>query len=100
MTVHSVRTKEKLVVREQLPEPRTVEKWQVEINKKTFGPKFKKSAKAVEEAILSYTDECFAKLQKDLETEGKSKVEADGQVFEVEKADVTVQLGTVTEHGR
>ncbi|KAL1936166.1 hypothetical protein VTP01DRAFT_300 [Rhizomucor pusillus] len=100
LTVHSVRTKEKLVVREQLPEPRTVEKWQVEINKKTFGPKFKKSAKAVEETILSYTDECFAKLQKDLETEGKSKVEADGQVFEVEKADVTVQLGTVTEHVR
>lgn len=100
LTVHSVRTKEKLVVREQLPEPRTVEKWQVEVNKKTFGPKFKKNAKLVEEAILSYTDECFAKLQKDLETTGTSIVEADGQKFEVSKDDVTVQLGTVTEHGK
>ncbi|ORX62865.1 glycyl-tRNA synthetase [Hesseltinella vesiculosa] len=100
LTVHSRRTKEKLVVREQLETPRVIEKWQVEINKKTFGPKFKKSAKAVEEALLSYTDECYEKLQNALETEGKASVEADGQTFEVEKNDVSVSRGTVTEHVR
>ncbi|KAI9494530.1 glycyl-tRNA synthetase [Zychaea mexicana] len=100
LTVHSVRTKEKLVVREQLAEPRTVQKWQVEINKKTFGPKYKKNAKAVEEAILSYTDECFAQLEKDLESKGTAIVEADGQKFEVAKEDVSVKLGTITEHVR
>ena len=100
LTVHSVRTKEKLVVREQLAEPLTVEKWQVEINKKTFGPKYKKNAKAVEEAILSYTDECFAELEKDLSSKGTAIVEADGQKFEIAKEDVTVKLGTVTEHGK
>ncbi|KAI8368288.1 glycyl-tRNA synthetase [Radiomyces spectabilis] len=100
LTVHSRRTKEKLVVREQLAEPRTVEQWQVEINKKTFGPKFKKSAKAVEEALLTYTDECYAKLAKDLETTGTSEVEVDGQKFEVSKDDVSVKRGAVTEYVR
>ncbi|KAG0174501.1 Glycine--tRNA ligase 1, mitochondrial [Apophysomyces sp. BC1034] len=100
LTVHSRRTKEKLVVREQLAEPRVVEQWQVEINKKTFGPKYKKSAKAVEEALMAYTDECYAKLQQDLETAGVAQVEADGQQFEVSKVDVTVKRATVTEHVR
>ncbi|CAO3609157.1 unnamed protein product [Cunninghamella blakesleeana] len=100
LTVHSRRTKEKLVVREQLETPRVIEKWQVEINKKTFGPKYKKNAKAVEEALLTYTDECYAKLQKDLETEGKANVEVDGQTFEISKDDVSVARGTVTEHIR
>lgn len=98
--MHSVRTKEKLVVREQLAEPRVVEKWQVEINKKTFGPKFKKNAKAVEEAILSYTDECFAQLQKDLEANGVAQVEVGSDKFEVSKDDVSVQKAKVTEHGK
>ncbi|KAF7725622.1 Glycine--tRNA ligase 1, mitochondrial [Apophysomyces ossiformis] len=100
LTVHSRRTKEKLVVREQLAEPRIVEQWQVEINKKTFGPKFKKSAKAVEEALMTYTDECYAKLQKDLDSVGVALVEADGQKFEISKDDVTVKRATVTEHIR
>ncbi|KAI7885644.1 glycyl-tRNA synthetase [Lichtheimia hyalospora FSU 10163] len=100
LTVHSVRTKEKLVVREQLAEPRVVEKWQVEINKKTFGPKFKKNAKAVEEAILSYTDECFADLQKDLEANGVAQVQVGSDKFEISKDDVSVQKAKVTEHVR
>ncbi|KAI7866662.1 glycyl-tRNA synthetase [Spinellus fusiger] len=100
LTVHSVRTKEKLIVREQLAEPLVVEKWQVEINKKTFGPKFKKSAKAVEQALLSYTDECYIKLEADLKNKGSTSVEADGQTFEITKDDVSIQLGTTTEYVR
>lgn len=100
LTVHSVRTKEKLVVREQLAEPVKVERWQLEINKKTFGPKFKKDAKAVEESMLANTDECFERLAKDLETTGVSKVEANGTTYEVSKDDVKVERVTVTEHGK
>ncbi|KAL0090922.1 glycyl-tRNA synthetase [Phycomyces blakesleeanus] len=100
LTVHSNRTKEKLVVREQLAEPRVIEQWQVEINKKTFGPKYKKSAKAVEEALLSYTDACYVKLQKDFETTGKSTVVIGKESFEVSKDDVSVKRGTVTEYVR
>ncbi|KAI8066512.1 glycyl-tRNA synthetase [Gongronella butleri] len=100
LTVHSQRTKEKLVVREQLETPRVVEQWQVEINKKTFGPKFKKSARAVEDALMTYTEQCYEQLAKDLEADGKAKMEADGQTFEVEASDVKVARVTVTEHIR
>ncbi|KAI8971877.1 glycyl-tRNA synthetase [Mycotypha africana] len=100
LSVHSKRTGEKLVVREQLPEPRTVELWQVEINKKTFGPKFKKDAKTVEEAINSLSEDQYAALAKQLESDGVGSVQANGQTFEVSKDDVTVKRGTVTEHVR
>lgn len=100
MTVHSKRTGEKLVVREQLAEPRTVELWQVEINKKTFGPKFKKEAKAVEETLMSLSEEQYAQLAKDLESSGAGSVEVNGQKFEISQDNVTVKRGTVTEHVR
>ncbi|KAI9263023.1 glycyl-tRNA synthetase [Sporodiniella umbellata] len=99
LTVHSKRTGEKLVVREQLAEPRTVELWQVEINKKTFGPKFKKDAKAVEEALLALSEEQYAQLAKDLEA-GAGSVEVDGQKHEIGAEHLTVKRGTVTEHVR
>ncbi|CEJ04106.1 Putative Glycyl-tRNA synthetase [Rhizopus microsporus] len=100
LTVHSKRTGEKLVVREQLPEPRTVELWQVEINKKTFGPKFKKDAKAVEETLNSLSEDKYAQLAKELETAGVGSIEVNGQTFEVTKDHITVKRGTVTEHVR
>ncbi|RCI01834.1 Glycine--tRNA ligase 1, mitochondrial [Rhizopus stolonifer] len=100
LTVHSNRTNEKLIVREQLPEPRTVECWQVEINKKTFGPKYKKEAKAVEEALMTLCDEKYAQLAKDLEANGVSSVLVNGQEVEVGKDNINVKLGTVTEHVR
>ncbi|KAG0736897.1 hypothetical protein G6F57_009853 [Rhizopus arrhizus] len=100
LTVHSKRTGEKLVVREQLAEPRTVELWQVEINKKTFGPKFKKEAKAVEETLMSLSEEQYAQLAKDLESSGAGSVEVNGQKFEITQDNVTVKRGTVTEHVR
>ncbi|KAG1466723.1 hypothetical protein G6F56_004632 [Rhizopus delemar] len=99
LTVHTKRTGEKLIVREQLAEPRTVELWQVEINKKTFGPKFKKEAKAVEEALLALSEDQYAQLAKDLET-GVGFVEVNGQKFEVANDNLTVKRGSVTEYVR
>ncbi|CAO3700052.1 unnamed protein product [Rhizopus stolonifer] len=99
LTVHTKRTGEKLIVREQLAEPRTVELWQVEINKKTFGPKFKKEAKAVEEALLTLSEDQYAQLAKDLET-GVGFVEVNGQKFEVANDNLTVKRGSVTEYVR
>ena len=40
LSVHAARTKEKLVVRETLEEPVVVEAFEVELDKKLFGPKF------------------------------------------------------------
>lgn len=97
--MHTKRTGEKLIVREQLAEPRTVELWQVEINKKTFGPKFKKEAKAVEEALLALSEDQYAQLAKDLET-GVGFVEVNGQKFEVANDNLTVKRGSVTEYVR
>ena len=100
MTVHSKRTGEKLVVREQLAEPRTIELWQVEINKKTFGPKYKKEAKAVEEALLALSEEEYAKLAQELESNSSGSIRVNGAQVDVATADVTIKKGTVTEHVR
>jgi glycyl-tRNA synthetase len=89
-----------LVVREQLAEPRTVELWQVEINKKTFGPKYKKEAKAVEGALLALDEAQYAKLAADLEANGAGSIQVNGAAVEVDKDDVTVKKGTVTEYVR
>ncbi|KAI8641817.1 glycyl-tRNA synthetase [Parasitella parasitica] len=100
LTVHSKRTDEKLIVREQLREPHVVECWQVEIDKKTFGPKFKKEAKAVEEALMSLSDDQYAQLSKDLEANGTGSVQVNGEAVQLGKDIVTVKRGTITEHIR
>lgn len=48
LAVHSKQTGKPLVVREKLDQPRTVEAWEVDIEKKKFGPFFKKDNKIVE----------------------------------------------------
>lgn len=78
LTVHAKKTGAPLVVRERLDEPRVIEEWQVEIDKKKFGPLFKKDAKAVEAAIEATTQEQREKLAKDLESSGKISVDVPG----------------------
>ncbi|KAK4990422.1 Glycine--tRNA ligase 1, mitochondrial [Elasticomyces elasticus] len=51
LTVHARRTGEALVVRETRQEPVQIEEWQVDMDKKKLGPKFRKDAKAVELAL-------------------------------------------------
>ena len=55
LTVHSKRTKEKLVVRQSLEMPVKELVWQCVINKKIFGPKFKKGAKELEDVLLGFS---------------------------------------------
>ena len=55
LSVHSARTGEKLVARQTLAEPRTVENFEIEIAKKKFGPKFRKDAGTVEKWLTSRT---------------------------------------------
>ncbi|KAE9364200.1 glycyl-tRNA synthetase [Stipitochalara longipes BDJ] len=57
LTVHSKRTGEALVVREPLDQPLRIEEWQVDIDKKKLGPKFRKYAKAVEVSIEALSQE-------------------------------------------
>ncbi|KAI5790286.1 glycyl-tRNA synthetase [Geopyxis carbonaria] len=55
LTVHSKRTGQPLIVRENLETPVVWEEWDVDVDKKWLGPKFKKDAKAVEAAIEALT---------------------------------------------
>lgn len=102
LSVHAARTNEKLVVRKALPEPVTVEKFEVNLNRKKFGPSFRKDAKAVETALLSRTQCELEDLAAELKKDGKVSLKVDGLS---EPAEITTELATIekvtrTEHVR
>ncbi|PFH57149.1 hypothetical protein XA68_15435 [Ophiocordyceps unilateralis] len=84
LSVHAKKTGAPLVVRERLDEPITTTVWQVDIEKKKFGPQFKKDAKAVEDALLATTQEQRESMSRQLADTGKTTLEvagvADGKV--------------------
>ena len=69
-------------VRELRPEPLKIEVWQVVLDKKKLGPKFRRDAKAVENALSQNDLETLAALEKEEEitlsaaglSEGKSEI--------------------------
>ncbi|KAI0548840.1 hypothetical protein F4679DRAFT_548802 [Xylaria curta] len=71
LSVHSKQTEKPLLVRQQLEQPRTVTSWEIEINRKLFGPLFKKNARAVESVLLAASQEQRESFGKDLESTGK-----------------------------
>lgn len=94
LTVHAARTKEKLVVRETLDEPIVVEAFEVDLEKKKFGPKFRKDAPKIEEYLTTRNqcelEDLAAALAKDLkvsvDVEGvEGKVEIDTSLVNIEK---------------
>ncbi|CAG8446133.1 12093_t:CDS:10 [Dentiscutata heterogama] len=102
LTVHTNRTKEKLIVRESLAEPLIYEKIVLEINKKIFGPKFRQNAKTVEDYLTNLNEEQLEALKKELEDgNGKTMVScADGNQYEISSDFLTIQKQTITEHVR
>ncbi|KAL7937667.1 hypothetical protein V8C35DRAFT_293163 [Trichoderma chlorosporum] len=78
LTVHAKKTGAPLVVRERLDEPKVIEEWQVDINKKKFGPLFKKDAKTVETALEATSQEQREKLAKELTETGKIVLDVEG----------------------
>ncbi|KAH8673705.1 glycyl-tRNA synthetase [Xylariales sp. PMI_506] len=68
LSVHAKKTNAPLIVRERLPEPITIEEYQVEFDKKKFGPHFKKDGKTVEAALLATSQEKREELSKALES--------------------------------
>ena len=53
LKVHSQKTGEQLVVREQRAEPLKIEEWQIDVERRALGLEFRKDAKVVEETIRS-----------------------------------------------
>lgn len=103
LSVHSKKTGAALYVRERLEEPKVVEEWDLEINKKLFGPRFKKDAKAVETALEESTQaerESFAKTLADAGSvtlkvagvgDGKVEVTKDLVTIELKKRTVNIR---------
>lgn len=92
MTVHSDKTKEKLVVRELLSKPIEVREWIVTVDKKKMGPLFKKDLKAIEQAISGWSNEDKIRYRDQAASQGKItlKVE-DGRQFEIPSSLFTIE---------
>jgi len=95
LSVHTKATGQSLNAREQIRQPYEVEEWQVVLDKKKSGPRFKKDAKNVETALEELTQDMREKLSLDMEKNGKvefpvpaieaGKVELDKEVVTIEK---------------
>ncbi|KAK6463323.1 cyl-tRNA synthase [Scheffersomyces coipomensis] len=102
LTVHAARTNEKLVVRQPLAEPITIEQFEIEIAKKKFGPKFRKDAGAIEKWLLNRSQTELENFGKELSTAGKISVKIDGVEGETELDTDLIKIEKVkrTEHIR
>lgn len=103
LTVHAKKTGASLYVRETLPTPISIEEWQVELEKKKFGPHFKKDGKAIEKVIEGLSQEQLETLASHLKSTGKIIVDVagvgDGKV-EVSKDFVAIERRTRVETTR
>ncbi|KAF2087602.1 glycyl-tRNA synthetase [Saccharata proteae CBS 121410] len=103
LTVHMNKTGAPLLVRERRAEPLKVEEWQIDLDKKKFGPRFKKDGKTIEAAVEALTQELREKLSIDLKNEGKITVEVpnvgDGKV-ELDKELINIEKRTRVENTR
>lgn len=94
LTVHAKKTNTPLMVRERLPKPITIEEWQVELDKKKFGPFFKKDGKTVEEAVTSLSQSQLEAYAQDLALDGKITVDVpnvNGGKVEISKDLITIE---------
>lgn len=103
LTVHSRKTGSPLCVRETRAEPLKIEEWEVDIDRKKFGPQFKKDGKTVEAAIDALTQELREKLALDLQRTGKIEIDVAGVgngKVQISKDLINIEKRTRTEHVR
>lgn len=101
LSVHSARTNEKLVVRQALAEPVTVEKFEVDIDKKRFGPTFRKDAGAVEAFLVKKTQCELEELAGELAKNGEIAAQIPGVgPVTIDGALVKIAKVSRTEHVR
>lgn len=99
LTVHSNKTQNKMVVRQALKEPRIVKRNVPAIDKKAFGPLFKKEAKPIEEAINAMSEEELAVAMKQLQEQQAATIKAAGQEFQVPSSVFTITPTEIKEQG-
>jgi len=103
LTVHAKKTGAPLFVRERLAEPISVTEWQIDLDKKKFGPHFKKDGKTVEAAVEALPQEKREALAQDLSQDGKITIGVDGVgngKVEISKDLITIERRTRTENTR
>jgi glycyl-tRNA synthetase len=103
LTVHKNKTGAPLVVRQTRSEPLVVEEWAIDLEKKKLGPKFRKDAKAVENAVDSLSQELREKLSLDLKNDGKITIDTPGVgsgKTELEKDLINIEKRKRTEYTR
>lgn len=103
LTVHTKKTGAPLYVRETRSEPLKVEEWQIDVDKKKFGPKFKKDGKTVEAAIEGLSQDIREKLSLELAESGKIQVDVPGVgngKVDVDKDLIKIEKRTRVEHTR
>jgi len=103
LTVHAKRTGAPLMVRERLPKPLVIEEWQTELDKKEFGPHFRKDRKAVEAAIEALSQAQLEAFAQDLARDGKITLEVSGLAngkVEISKDLITIERRTRVENIR
>ncbi|EDO18298.1 hypothetical protein Kpol_1039p49 [Vanderwaltozyma polyspora DSM 70294] len=102
LTVHSIKTKEKMVVRQKLETPVEVTQWEIDLTKKLFGPKFRKDAPKVEAFLLGMSQEELADNAEKLKADNKIVLKVDGVEGDVELDSnfVTIEKRTKVEHVR
>ncbi|KAL7269613.1 Glycine--tRNA ligase 1, mitochondrial [Rhizina undulata] len=99
LSVHSKKTGQELIVRETLETPKVWEEWDVDVDKKWMGPKFRKDAKKVEEAIAALCQEERERLAGVQKAGGKVLITVDG-LGEVELENVVIEKRTKTQNVR
>ncbi|KAI4139753.1 MAG: hypothetical protein LQ341_004098 [Variospora aurantia] len=103
LTVHTKKTGAPLYVRETRSEPLKIEEWQIDFDKKKFGPKFKKDGKTVEAAIEGLSQDVREKMSLELTETGKIQVDVPGVgngKVDVDKDLIKIEKRTRIEHTR
>lgn len=103
LTVHKDKTGAALVVRQKLDEPKVEQVWVLDIDRKKFGPLFKKDGRVVAEALETLNQAQLEAFAKELGEKGSITVDvpslADGKAT-VSKDLIKIEHKTITSHVR
>lgn len=104
LTVHKDKTGAPLLVRQKLDEPDVKQLWVPDIDRKKFGPQFKKDGRVVAQAIESdATQEQLEAFAKDLESNGSFTIDVagvEGGKATIGKDLIKIEHKTITSHVR
>lgn len=100
LSVHSKKTGTPLVVRELLPKPIISEGFEIDIENKLFGPKFKKDSKAIQDAMRAWSEPEMIAKQKEASENESVKVAAGGAEFDVPSTFFKIEKRVKQQHGK